>query len=210
MHQQLKIAGKFDLHLIKDFFDANTCREIVKDMSSSPAGASLTYGKGEGAVDDRIRRAVEVSPSAAAVEYVNRRLEEARSELADHFRVALSGYEPPQFLCYRVGDFFVAHQDGNTGMVNLESDRTRRISISIFLNSQSEEHQSGAYCGGSLLFSDWQTGSRQEVLGEAGTLLAFRSETTHEVTPVTQGKRYAIVSWFGQYGDNKGAQLLQS
>ena len=200
MHQQLKIASKFDLHVVKDFFDANTCREIVSEISSSPAAASLTYGKGEGAVDDRIRRAMEVSPSPATVAYVNRRLEEARSELAVHFRVALNGYEPPQFLCYRAGDFFVAHQDGNTGMVNLESDRTRRISISIFLNSQSDEHQSGVYSGGSLLFSDWHTGVRQEVWGEAGTLLAFRSETTHEVAPVTHGKRYAIVSWFGQYG----------
>jgi len=27
-------------------------------------------------------------------------------------------------------------------------------------------------------------------------LVAFRSETTHEVTPVTHGERYSIASWF--------------
>ena len=75
----------------------------------------------------------------------------------------------------------MAHQDGNTGLVNLESDRTRKISVTIFLNNQSPISQPDCYEGGSLLFSDWRTGVRQEVVGEAGMLVAFRSETTHEV-----------------------------
>jgi predicted 2-oxoglutarate/Fe(II)-dependent dioxygenase YbiX len=29
-----------------------------------------------------------------------------------------------------------------------------------------------------------------------GTLVAFRAETTHEVTPVTHGERVTIVSWY--------------
>jgi SM-20-related protein len=29
-----------------------------------------------------------------------------------------------------------------------------------------------------------------------GTLVAYRAETTHEVTPVTHGERFTIVSWF--------------
>ena len=114
----------------------------------------------------------------------------------------------PQFDLHIVIDFFDAnkcrksltHQDGNTGLINLDTDRTRRISITLFLNNQSAEQQSDTYDGGSLVFSDWRTGSRHEVSGEAGTLVAFRSETTHEVTPVTCGERYAIVSWYGQYG----------
>ena len=199
MHDQPTTTPKFDLHIVKNFFDANMCREVVNDMRRSPAAAALTYGKGEGSVDERVRRASRLSPSAETVAYVTRRLEEYRSDLERHFGVELSGCEPPQFLRYRVGDFFVAHQDGNTGLINLDSDRTRRISITLFLNNQSAERQSDSYDGGSLVFSDWRTGSRQEVFGEAGTLVAFRSETTHEVTPVTHGERYAIVSWYGQY-----------
>jgi Uncharacterized iron-regulated protein len=200
VHDQPTTIPKFDLHIVKDFFDGNTCRELVSDMRRSPAGAALTYGKGEGSVDERVRRASRVSPSAETVAYVTRRLEEHRRNLEGHFGTELSGCEEPQFLCYRVGDFFVAHQDGNTGLVNLDSDRTRRVSITIFLNNQSAERLAEAYGGGSLVFSDWRTGSRHEVVGEAGTLVAFRSETTHEVTPVTHGERYAIVSWYGQYG----------
>ncbi|MER9409217.1 2OG-Fe(II) oxygenase [Mesorhizobium sp. M0589] len=29
-----------------------------------------------------------------------------------------------------------------------------------------------------------------------GSLVAFRSETTHEVTPVTCNERFTIVSWY--------------
>jgi predicted 2-oxoglutarate/Fe(II)-dependent dioxygenase YbiX len=29
-----------------------------------------------------------------------------------------------------------------------------------------------------------------------GTLVAFPSETTHEVTPITHGERLSIVSWY--------------
>jgi len=46
---------------------------------------------------------------------------------------------------------------------------------------------------------DWSGGSgdsRVVVRGEAGTLVAFPSETTHEVTPVTSGERFSIASWY--------------
>jgi predicted 2-oxoglutarate/Fe(II)-dependent dioxygenase YbiX len=29
-----------------------------------------------------------------------------------------------------------------------------------------------------------------------GSLVAFRSETTHEVIPVTHGERFTVVSWY--------------
>lgn len=165
-------------------------------MRGSPISAALTYGKGEAAVDDRVRRASRITPSTETIQYVTRRLEEHRQNLEKHFGVALSECEEPQFLYYRVGDFFVAHQDGNTGLINLESDRRRRVSVTVFLNHQSTEPRTDSYCGGSLVFSDWRNNARQEVPGEAGMLVAFRSETTHEVTPVTCGARYAIVSWY--------------
>ena len=184
------------MRIVKDFIDAKTRRKLINEMRSSPVSAAVIYGKGEAAVDERVRRASRVLPSADIVAFVNRRLEEQRRHLEAHFGIELSGCEQPQFLCYRVGDFFVAHQDGNTGLVNLETDRTRRVSVTIFLNNQSGERQSGTYCGGSLVFSDLRTDTRREVVGEAGMLVAFRSETTHEVTPVTHGERYAIVGWY--------------
>ena len=190
--------SSFDLHIVKDFLASETCRKLIAEMRQSSAMPALTYGNGEGAVDERIRRVRQVSVSAESASFVAHRLEDQRESIAEHFGIELVTFEEPQFLCYRTGDFFVAHQDGNTGLIQLESDRRRRVSISIFLNKQSAVAANEAYSGGALVFSDWRTGSQHEVVGEAGMLIAFRSETTHEVTPITHGQRYAIVSWYGK------------
>ena len=187
-----------DLLLETSFLDAKTCRELIAEMRGSPAGAALTYGQGgPGSVNEMVRKVERLMPSRGTVEHVTRRLINYRQKVGEHFRISLSGCEEPQFLRYRVGDFFVAHQDGNTGLVLLDTDQSRRISTSIFLNRQSEAPETDCYCGGSLVFSDWRAGRELRLNGETGTLVAFRSETTHEVLPVTFGERYAIVSWYG-------------
>jgi SM-20-related protein len=107
----------------------------------------------------------------------------------------LSECEDPQFLHYREGDFFVAHQDGNTGMTRLDTER-RLVSTVIFLSREAGSPRPGAHCGGSLVFSDYRTASKFHLIGEPGMLVAFRAETTHEITPVTHGERYSIVSWY--------------
>lgn len=167
-------------------------------MRRCPTAPAVTYGQGDaGSVNERVRRVEKLEPSRETVEYITRRLMEYRGQVGEHFGISLSGCEKPQFLRYQVGDFFVAHQDGNTGLVQLDTDRSRRISISIFLNRQSEAPEMDAFCGGSLVFSDWRSGRELRLDGETGTLVAFRSETTHEVIPVTHGERYVIVSWLG-------------
>ncbi len=190
--------SRFDLHLVRGFFDAETCRELIAELRRSPAAAAVTYGQGEaGSVSERVRKVERLMPPKETVEHVTRRLVEYREKVREHFRISLSGCEEPQFLRYRVGDFFVAHQDGNTGLVRLDTDQSRRISISVFLNRQSEAPETDCYCGGSLVFSDWRASRQLRLAGETGTLVAFRSETTHEVIPVTHGERYSIVSWYG-------------
>jgi SM-20-related protein len=188
----------FDVYITRQFFDAGTSRKLIAEMRSCATAPALTYGKGDAAVDERIRRVRQVSISPESASFVARRLEDLRESIAEHFGIELTNFEAPQFLCYHVGDFFVAHQDGNTGLVNLDSDRKRRISVSIFLNNQSTTPEPDTHGGGALAFSDWRSGKRHEVRGEAGMLIAFRSELTHEVTPVTHGERYAIVSWYCQ------------
>ena len=186
----------FDLYIIRNFFDAETCLQIIEEMRQSSLAPAPTYGKGDSSVDERVRRVNQASVTQESVAFVGYRLEKQRAAMARHFGIGLASFEEPQFLCYRVGDFFVAHQDGNTGLVNLDTDRSRRVSVSVFLNNQSAESQPETYSGGSLVFSDWRTQSREEVLGEAGMLVAFPSETTHEVIPVTHGERYAVVTWY--------------
>ena len=188
----------FDLFLLSNFFDADLCRALIAEMRDSPASPAITYGQGSsGEVNERVRKVARVIPSEKTITRVTQRLMDHREKVAEHFDISLSCCEEPQFLCYRTGDFFVAHQDGNTGLIRLESDRSRRISVSIFLNRQSDVPDSDSYCGGSLVFSDWRSNERFDLAGEVGILVAFRSEITHEVVPITSGERYSIVSWYG-------------
>ena len=188
----------FDLYLVSNFLDADICRELIAEMRSSTASPAVTYGQGSsGEVNETVRKVARVYPSEKTITRVTQRLMDHRERVAEYFGVILSACEEPQFLCYRTGDFFVAHQDGNTGLVRLDSDNLRRVSVSIFLNRQTDTPESNSYCGGSLVFSDWRLNKTFELAGEAGTLVAFRSEITHEVLPVTHGERYSIVSWYG-------------
>ena len=117
------------------------------------------------------------------------------SAAGEHFGLALKQLEEPQFLRYEAGDYFVAHQDGNTGLLRSEREE-RKVSAVVFLNSQSETPGPDAYGGGSLLFHPRGASEPFRLTAEAGILVAFRAETTHEVEPVTHGERFTIASWY--------------
>jgi SM-20-related protein len=192
------LSDHFDLYLVRNFLDADACRELMAEMRLSTASPGVTYGQANsGVVNDRVRKVSRVQPSEKTIQRVTHGLIDYRERVGEYFGISLSRCEEPQFLCYRTGDFFVAHQDGNTGLVSLKSDKSRLISVSIFLNPQSEMAEGDSHGGGSLVFSDWRSNKRFELASEAGTLVAFRSEITHEVIPVTHGERCSIVSWFG-------------
>jgi SM-20-related protein len=175
-----------NLFVIKHFFTAAVCDAIVGEMKVTKASAATVYGKGtSGSIDANVRNTLRVLPSSETVDLVTQRLLSCKPAVEEHFSFALDECEDPQFLRYREGDFFVAHQDGNTGMLLLDTER-RRISTVIFLNRN--------YSGGALVFANLS--SRYQMPAEPGTLVAFRSETTHEVTPVTHGERFSIASWY--------------
>lgn len=180
----------FDLLFIDDFFDAATCEEILAELRVANAEAAPVYGSSaRGAVQPRVRSVRRVDVPPERYQLVSRRFLECKPEIERHFAVTLYACEPPQFLRYEPGDFFVAHQDGNTPLLRDDS-QFRRISIVVFLNA--------GYGGGVLTlhgsYPDYNV--RHPVVGDPGALIAFRSETTHEVTPVTNGERYTIVSWY--------------
>ena len=197
----LDAAALFNLYLVRNFFDGLVCGEIVTELCTAPQDPAAVYGRGDaGSIDERIRKAARLKPSAATVELVRRRLSMIRDEVGAHFGISLRSCEDPQFLRYRVGDFFVAHQDGNTGLLLSEREQSRKVSIVIFLNPQSEIPEPISYEGGALVFSEWRPDrirGQYWLTGEAGTLVAFPSETTHEVVPITRGERYSIASWYG-------------
>jgi len=182
------------LFISKQFFDPLACDAIIAELKSLEGSAATVYGRtASGSIDQNTRRTLRVKPSDETIELVVRRLWECKDAVEKHFAVTLSECEDPQFLRYREGDFFVAHQDGNTGLLRLDTER-RLISTVIFLSRESETPAPDAYCGGALVFTDLRNSFHMRA--EPGTLVAFRAETTHEVTPVTHGERYSIASWY--------------
>lgn len=185
---------KPDLFVVPQFFDPRLRETILAELKASQGSPATVYGRTTtGSFDERTRRTFRLDPAEETVKHVIARLWECKDAVEKHFAVTLKQCEEPQFLRYREGDFFVAHQDGNTGLLKLDTEQ-RLISTVIFLTRESEQAKDDAHSGGSLVFSDLD--GRYQFPAEPGTLVAFRSETTHEVTPVTHGERYSIASWY--------------
>jgi len=180
------------------FFTPAETAEIVSTLRQTAGSAATVSGHDTGrAVEMRVRATTRLSMPPALQAKVEQLLLDHMPELSAHFGVELTTCEPPQFLRYQTGDFFVAHQDGNTPLIH-DDTRFRKVSAVIFLSEPSPDPRPNTYGGGELIFHGPYSGPmlRVPVQPAPGTLVAFRSETTHEVAPVTHGERYTIVSWF--------------
>ena len=178
--------------------DETACKALcteIRTASGRPAG--LMGRDDQKPAWPEVRRTTRATVSPATEALINAVLAERKPALERHFGLALGEIEKPQFLHYREGDFFVPHQDGNTPLIHDES-RFRKISAVIFLNRQSDDPSPQTYAGGSLVLHGHYSGPELRVAmpALAGSLVAFRSETTHEVTPVTCNERFTVVSWY--------------
>jgi SM-20-related protein len=192
------MTAEIDLFRISDFLDRAACDALRAELREAGGGAATVLGKdASGAVQPMMRRATRAAMPAGTRERVTQLLMQRKGELERHFGLALGICEEPQFLRYQPGDFFVAHQDGNTPLV-YDDSRFRKISAVIFLSAQSEIPSSETYGGGEFVFHGPYSGPalRVPIAPTPGTLLCFRAETTHEVLPVSHGERYSIVTWF--------------
>jgi SM-20-related protein len=135
-----------NLFVVRHFFEPRVCDAIVAEMKATKATGAIVYGKeASGSVDTNVRKTLRVVPAPETIGLVTDRLLSCRQAVEEHFSRTLNECEDPQFLRYREGDFFVAHQDGNTGMLRLDTER-RLVSTVIFLNRE--------YSGGSLVFTN--------------------------------------------------------
>jgi SM-20-related protein len=188
-----------DLLEVSGFLDQAALESLVSELREA-AGAPATVLSQEagGKVIGAVRKSTRITVTPETNERVKRLLMAGKPALEAHFGVELGECEDPQFLRYEEGDYFVPHQDGNTPLVH-DASRFRRISTVLFLSPRSEEPGDGAYGGGSLvLHGNYRThpNLRIETDADPGTLVAFRSETTHEVTMVTHGVRYTVACFF--------------
>jgi SM-20-related protein len=182
-----------DLMQFEGVLSAADLAQVRAGLALAEAAASTVLSAAPGGVVRPLaRRSQRLAPGAEVEALLRQRLEALRPVLAAHFGQALGTLEPLQVLRYRPGDFFVAHEDGNTPLVH-DASRHRRVSISLLLSAP------GDYTGGDLVFHS-RDFDKAAVPVPAGGVVAFRSETTHEVLPLETGERLSVAAWFRAAG----------
>jgi len=190
------------LFLLHGFLDAETCANLREEAFVSPTTKAPVYMHGSpDYVHETIRKTTSFHPPAEAVASIHEKLSLQKSALETHFGLSLTDCEPPQFLLYQPGDFFVRHQDGNTEQLEFDHLRIRRISVVVFLNDSCAEPKENTFSGGFLNLYGQDYAAADDplsfsLMGETGLLVAFTADTVHEVVPVTRGQRFTIISWF--------------
>lgn len=178
------------------------CRRLVDVMRSAQGEPASVYVRGdESAVKPEARNSFAVDVPAELDRLVRDRLDAKRGDLSRHFGLALERCDAPQYLVYEPGGFFRPHVDTrpSAGTEQFE-DAGRLVSAVIFLSTP-DAAAPGDYGGGELRLFNLVDDPQWRGIGLAGDpapglLLAFRSETIHEVTEVTRGVRCAIAAWF--------------
>ena len=171
-----------------DLLTSGECDLLVDALRGAGGGHAPVYGAGAQPAVQPSRRTTRLFPTPDARSSVFDTFEGVRERLCEHFRVPLANFEEPQFLLYKEGDYFVAHQDGNTPAI-FDDSRHRRVSLILFLSDPA------SYSGADLRFHTSFT-ERVTIPATRGTAVAFRSELTHEVTPLVAGERYTVVTWY--------------
>ena len=201
---------RLGLFLRSNFLDAQECAGLCSEMASAASVAAAVSRAGISSVNEQIRRTQVVQMSADSTHYVRERLKILMPDLATHFSEKLSSYQEPQFLLYRPGAFFEPHSDNSGDPRQPERIRRRNVSAVLFLNSGSDTPstesgqgllESRGFGGGRLNFyyltprPTWEDFCLS-LVGTPGLLVAFRSNVIHQVTPVTDGTRFTVVTWF--------------
>jgi SM-20-related protein len=194
--------GSFGLLAVPSFLDRDLCAKIRQEMATAGEVAATVRATDRSyAVDEGSRRTNKTEVSEETSSLVCERLMALRREVAEIFGIEVNGVQRPQFLRYREGDFFAAHQDRASDGRGAPFEQQREVSAVVFLNDETAEARPDTYEGGALtLFGllDSEDGRNVglPVTGEAGALIGFPSEMLHEVTPITRGERFTVVSWF--------------
>jgi predicted 2-oxoglutarate/Fe(II)-dependent dioxygenase YbiX len=141
-------------------------------------------------VDGEARRTTEIEVDDETLRWVETTLIAARTSVAQHFAMTLSGNEGAAFLRYRTGDFYGAHRDS----LGPGSPFVRRVTVVVFLNSGMDRGGAAGFSGGALRLYEGSApdGGWIDLLPRCGTLAAFPSDIVHEVLPITAGVRDVV------------------
>ena len=191
------------IFIAEHVLDEATCRRVQAAMDASvPEPAEVLQGEME-LVED-VRRASHIEVPEPILRLVETCLDGQRDAIGACFGRPLSSREGASLLRYEVGDFYGPHVD-QANVPSWPEAAEREVTVVLFLDSSRDRDPAGAFSGGLLRLLPDSPGARPlEIVARRGTLIAFPSDTGHEVTPVTEGRRDVVVDWF-RSGSHRGA-----
>ncbi len=184
------------VQVVPAFFDSGFCRRCRDAMDRGvPEDAEVLAAAIETQPAVRSTTHLEVAPDV--LEAVEQRLDDYRHVVARVFGLSLTAREGTSFLRYEPGGFYLPHRDWAEHSPWPAAAR-RRVAVVVFLNgSRAGDGDAGEFDGGTLrLLPDEPGRWPVDVQPRAGTLVAFRADTLHEVTVVEHGTRDAVVDWY--------------
>lgn len=197
-----KINSLPGIYTEEGFLDRATCEMVKAEMRASVHERAKVYDRDWNNVEDAAYRStLQVRIDGHVNSLVRGRLLDARAALGRRFGFELNDCQGPAYLIYKPGDFFELHKDDTHEPEAPNFIRTRRVSAVIFLSDEDAGGATGEYAGGSLAFYGLLKDPRcahvgLPLKGKAGLLVAFRSDVIHQVSTVTRGERFTVVSWF--------------
>jgi predicted 2-oxoglutarate/Fe(II)-dependent dioxygenase YbiX len=170
---------------IRGALDGGSCRAVRAAMDRGDTESAEVLS-GDAAVVDAARRAAHVTADDETLARIASCLEAQRETIAAFFDVALVAREGAGLVRYSAGGFYRPHRD-RADMASWPAASRRCVTLILFLNADFD---------GGLLRLLPDDGEDVDVVPEEGMLVAFQSETGHEVTTITRGTRDVVVDWF--------------
>jgi predicted 2-oxoglutarate/Fe(II)-dependent dioxygenase YbiX len=166
------------------FLPPHVCAAIVREAELHGwwQWGEVNYG-GASEVDLTLRRTQWTRVPDSCETLIASRLSSISRSLERVFG-PLRSLEGPNLLRYRPGDYFRPHPD--------EDPRTRVRPRRVTLSASLNQHE---FSGGVLRLHGSTRHGMLSAPPEVGRFIAFPSRTVHEVTPISQGSRYALVAW---------------
>ena len=168
-----------------DFLSADDCHRVRAAMDRARPEPGEVLGDTVAHRDD-VRRVTVLEVDDATIAFVERRLDARRTVIAAFFDLPLTAREGCGLLRYAAGGFYAPHRDRGDVPAWPGAAR-RRLALVVFLNDD--------FTGGRLrLFVDEP--EPVVIVPRQGLLVAFPADALHEVSPVEDGIRDAVVDWF--------------
>lgn len=198
----MKILSPMQLHYTQSsFLDIPTCAHLRKKVDGGQFQKGGITKDGKAIIDERVRKMSQTFLPYEDMRSIEVKLLAIKSQIEEYFQLQLSQCQTPTFFRYHIGDFFKLHQDNEPqNEKNPDYIKKRKVAVVLFLNNQSASPKPEHYVGGNLNLYVPNTDIKNQIpiaiQGKEGALVAFPANWWHEVTPITFGYRYTVVSWF--------------